>query len=178
MKKLFSLIVLLLILVLGYFLIWPGFREKPLVQVASFEECAAAGMPIMESYPRQCRSANGQSFSENIGNELEKSDLIVIDSPRPNQTIKGETIISGRARGPWFFEASFPVKLFDETNKEIATTVAQAQGEWMTEGFVPFKATLLIPASFSGKATLLLKKDNPSGEPQFDDELIVPIIVN
>jgi hypothetical protein len=34
-------------------------------QISSFEECAAAGNPIMESYPRQCR-ADGQTFVEKI----------------------------------------------------------------------------------------------------------------
>jgi len=30
----------------------------------------------MESYPRQCRVPDGETFTENIGNELEKDDLI------------------------------------------------------------------------------------------------------
>ena len=30
---------------------------------SNFEECVAAGGPVMESYPRQCR-ANGQTFVE------------------------------------------------------------------------------------------------------------------
>ena len=33
--------------------------------ITNFEECAASGNPIMESYPRQCR-ANGQTFAERI----------------------------------------------------------------------------------------------------------------
>lgn len=33
--------------------------------ITNFEECAAAGNPIMESYPRQC-AANGQTFTEEI----------------------------------------------------------------------------------------------------------------
>jgi len=34
-------------------------------KITSFEECAAAGNPVMESYPRQCR-ADGQTFTEEI----------------------------------------------------------------------------------------------------------------
>ncbi|PIR82824.1 hypothetical protein COU20_00140 [Candidatus Kaiserbacteria bacterium CG10_big_fil_rev_8_21_14_0_10_59_10] len=34
--------------------------------VQSFEECVAAGNPVMESYPRQCRSADGQLFVEDV----------------------------------------------------------------------------------------------------------------
>lgn len=34
-------------------------------EITSFEECAAAGNPVMESYPRQCR-ADGQTFVETV----------------------------------------------------------------------------------------------------------------
>jgi hypothetical protein len=37
------------------------------VKIDTFEACANAGNPIMESYPRQC-SANGQTFVEKIEN--------------------------------------------------------------------------------------------------------------
>jgi hypothetical protein len=30
--------------------------------IDSFEECAAAGYPVMESYPRQCRTPDGRTF--------------------------------------------------------------------------------------------------------------------
>jgi hypothetical protein len=33
--------------------------------VTSFEECVAAGNPVMESYPRQCR-AGDKHFVENV----------------------------------------------------------------------------------------------------------------
>lgn len=34
-------------------------------EINSFEECEAAGNPVMESYPRQC-SANGQTYTEEL----------------------------------------------------------------------------------------------------------------
>lgn len=37
----------------------------PEENIASFDDCVAAGNPVMESYPRQC-SANGQTFVEEI----------------------------------------------------------------------------------------------------------------
>lgn len=35
-------------------------------EIRSFEECAAAGNPVMESYPRQCRTPDGRTFTEEI----------------------------------------------------------------------------------------------------------------
>lgn len=48
-------------------------EEIPVItKITNFEECAAAGNPVMESYPRQC-SANGQTFSEKlIGGERDE----------------------------------------------------------------------------------------------------------
>jgi len=39
-------------------------------RVVSFEECAKAGYPVMESYPRQCMTAHGDVFVEEDINEL------------------------------------------------------------------------------------------------------------
>ena len=47
--------------------------------ITNFDDCLAAGFPIMESYPRQCRAADGTIYVEDIGNELEKIDLIRLD---------------------------------------------------------------------------------------------------
>ena len=35
-------------------------------RITNFEECAAAGNPIMESFPRQCRDSEGNLFVEDI----------------------------------------------------------------------------------------------------------------
>jgi hypothetical protein len=145
--------------------------------IASFEECANAGYPIMESYPPRCQAPDGQTFAQDIGNEFEKNDLIRIASPRPNTTVSRSLVITGEARGEWFFEASFPIHLKDASGENITSTVAQAEGEWMTTEFVPFQATLDIPDTFSGHAVLVLEKDNPSGLPEHADSLRVPIEV-
>ena len=41
--------------------------------VENFEDCVANGNAIMESYPRQCRTADGRTFTENIGNVVTAS---------------------------------------------------------------------------------------------------------
>lgn len=47
------------------FLVIDMLDRKPIVNIKSFEECVAAGNPVFESYPRQCR-ANGRMFVEVI----------------------------------------------------------------------------------------------------------------
>ncbi|HEY4509806.1 MAG TPA: Gmad2 immunoglobulin-like domain-containing protein [Candidatus Paceibacterota bacterium] len=178
MKQVF-LIGGILIVVVGlgvvYFFLQQEKGDIDDVSVANFEECRTAGYPIMESYPQRCRTPDGKTFAEDIGNELEKADLIRVVSPRPTQTISSPLVLEGEARGVWFFEASFPIKLLDGNGKEIAVAIAQAQGEWMTEEFVPFLATLEFSMPDTEGGTLIFQKDNPSGLPEHADSLVMPI---
>jgi len=177
MKKTIKIIIFLVALLVLVLLIYRGstlMREAP--EITSFAECIANGGPILESYPRQCKTPDGKTFTENIGNELDKADLIRINSPRPNESITSPLTITGEARGYWFFEASFPIELQDESGNIIAQHYATAQTDWMTENFVSFSATLSFTPPSSNKGTLILRRDNPSGLPENDDELIIPVI--
>jgi translocator protein len=147
------------------------------IVITNFNECVEAGNAVMESYPRQCRVANGGVFTEYIGNELEKMDLIKINYPRSNQAIKSPLTISGEARGFWFFEADFPVILTNWDGLIIGEGIAQAKGDWMTEDFVPFEAVIEFEKpDYKNNGSLILKKDNPSGLPEYDDALEIPVL--
>jgi len=104
------------------------------------------------------------------------ADLISVTFPTKGAEISNPVTITGTARGMWYFEASFPVEILDESGTSIAMVPAQAQGEWMTENFVPFSVTVSFPAQPAGsRGTLILHKDNPSGEPERDQSVIIPI---
>lgn len=181
MKQKFLITVIILLIIIAaitlvYFNIGRFNHDQTKIKsITSFEECAALGQPIIESYPRQCRYHN-QTFTENIGNELDKSDLIRINSPRPNQKVQSPLTITGEARGNWFFEASFPIRIYDDNNNLLSTAIATAQSEWMTVDFVPFLATLEFTNPQTPKGLLILQKDNPSGLSEYDDQLEVPVI--
>ena len=103
------------------------------------------------------------------------AEMIQVDLT-PNTQITSPLTITGKARGPWYFEASFPIELQDANGAVLAMTTAQAQGDWMTEDFVPFTATLNFPAQPAGSlGKIVLKRDNPSGEPQNDASIVVPV---
>lgn len=111
-----------------------------------------------------------------------KSDLIKLASPFPLGVIESPLLISGEARGYWFFEASFPIYLTNWDGLIIAEGYATAEGDWMTEDFVPYTASLdfvspynPVDADFMKNGTLILKKDNPSGLPENDDALEIPV---
>lgn len=121
----------------------------------------------------------------------DKSDIIVVDFPKPGDIVSSPLVVKGRARGNWFFEASFPAELIQiaegtdgapDMRVVLAQTFAQAEGDWMTTDFVPFEATMMFPPIRCGEskcapqsATLVLKKDNPSGLPQTEDSISIPV---
>lgn len=105
------------------------------------------------------------------------ADNIVVELPFPGAVTGKSFSVVGKARGMWYFEASFPVKVLDRDGKVLAQVPAQAQGEWMTSEFVPFKVDIQVPDSYIGPATLVLQKDNPSGLPQNDASISFPITI-
>lgn len=102
-------------------------------------------------------------------------NLIKVELPFPGAVVGKDFSVLGKARGNWFFEASFPVVVLDKDGNVLSTAVAQAKTDWMTTDFVEFKADFNIPQSYIGKATLVLKKDNPSGMPENDASVSFPI---
>jgi hypothetical protein len=153
-----------------------GCGEKPTAAITNFDECVAAGNPVMESYPRQCNDKQGNHFTEKIA--AEKKDII-LDYPIAEQTVTSPLKLSGRARGSWFFEASFPVILTNWDGLIIASGTATTKSDWMTEKLVPFEATLEFKndSPVSNRASLILKKDNPSGLPENDDALEITVFL-
>lgn len=118
------------------------------------------------------------SFVEDVGDNgdrNDKRDIIRVFELRRGSVISSPLTIKGEARGTWYFEASFPVRLLNSDGKEIAVAPAQAQGEWMTEEFVPFEVVLQFSPPTTSTGTLVLEKDNPSGLPEHANELRVPV---
>jgi Immunoglobulin-like domain of bacterial spore germination len=108
--------------------------------------------------------------------------LIIVDVPLPNTLISSPLQITGKARGPWYFEASFPVSVVNWDGLIIAEGIATAEGDWMTEDFVPFTATLTFTSPYQAtdpvfmqKGALILQKDNPSGLPEHDAAIEIPL---
>ncbi len=152
-------------------------RQNP--SITNYSECSARGYEIAESFPRQCRTPEGKIFTEDIGNIVEKTDLIIVENLIPGEIISvSPLIVKGKARGSWFFEGSFPIEIIDLNGKKHSPAVAEAEGDWMTEEFVPFTASLYLENIPQGDATLVLRKDNPSGLPEFDDSLFFPVKIN
>src|SRR3989344_3397568 len=73
MKIFYIVIILILAVIAGYFA-FDLDSQSPQKEINSFEDCTAAGYPVMESYPRQCQTPEGTVFTEEVENQ--NRDLI------------------------------------------------------------------------------------------------------
>ena len=103
------------------------------------------------------------------------SQAPVLTTPQPDEVVSSPLQVSGEAYGTWYFEASFPIELRDANNNLVTQAIAQAQSDWMVEDFVAFEAMLTFGQPQTPAGRLILKKDNPSGLPEFDQQVEIPV---
>jgi len=103
------------------------------------------------------------------------SDQIIVTGPIPDQLITSPLIITGEARGTWFFEATFPVSLLDSNEKVLALHYGITEEEWMTEDFISFTANTEFDEPETATGFLVLNKNNPSDIREHDAQLIIPV---
>lgn len=146
---------ILLIVVIGLLLIGVGYffwkdESKPETEILTQDEQSQVSEPI--NHP-----------------------LITVESPAQNSVISSPLEINGQARGQWYFEATFPIDLYDGNNQKLAEGFATAQGDWMTTEYTPFTAQLNFETPTTPDGKLVFRRSNPSGLPENDDQLEIPI---
>lgn len=57
--------IFIVILVTGV-IVWKYQKTSKIQSISTFEECAQAGYPIMESYPKQCSTPDGRNFTKQV----------------------------------------------------------------------------------------------------------------
>ena len=164
-KKVILGAVIILLIALGawWFLADKGSKEEAVVCTMEAKICPDGSS--VGRIPPQCDFA-----------PCPKEDLIQVEVPWANEAISSPLVIKGKARGSWFFEGVFPVKLYDGNGQLLVATTAQATKDWLSEDFVPFEAELKFLLPETERGTLVLEKDNPSGLAENADELRVPVL--
>ena len=107
--------------------------------------------------PDSPRGRSTSSPSEAPEKSLQLSGL------RAGDTLRSPALVQGQARGGWYFEGQFVLKLYDSLQRLLALVPAKATKDWMTDDFVPFRGELTWK-KYSGPGTLVLEADNPSGD--------------
>lgn len=140
--------------------------------------CLVAFFAYMRLAPSVQRPSDDQPATSTPTLPEEKpgiKDLIEITRPASATLVESPLLIKGRARGTWFFEASFPIKLVDGNGNLLGSTIATAETDWMTTEFVPFTANLTFTLPSTTTGMLIFEKDNPSGLPEHAAEFRMPV---
>lgn len=106
--------------------------------------------------------------------------LIRVDTPARAETVTSPIQLSGEARGQWFFEANASVVVTDWDGRIIGESYITADEDWMTESFVPFSGTVsyeLPEESYSASGTVIFQRANPSGLPENDAAVEIPVLL-
>lgn len=117
--------------------------------------------------------------------EPEPSEIVNIDTsplrvtaPAAGSVVQNPIELRGEAPGNWFFEADAPVVVVNWDGLIIGESYIQAQGDWMTTDLVSFTGTVEydLPAdSYSASGTIIFQKANPSGLPEHDVAVEIPV---
>lgn len=152
-----------------------GWEKSVDANITSFDECVAAGNPVMESNPPSCATKDGKTFTQETGGETELAPDIVVTDPSSNQLVSSPLRVAGRAMGPWFFEANAGLKVIDDQGIVLGQSFIQAQGEWMTEEYVEFEGKVEFDPGGANTGEVVFENANPSGDPVRAKEIRIPV---
>lgn len=101
-----------------------------------------------------------------------------IENPAPLESVSSPINISGNAPGNWFFEAQLSVELQDQAGEIMAETSISTDENWMTTDQVPFSGIINYEnPNNETNATLVIRSANPSGLPEKEKSLSIPLLI-
>ncbi len=140
------LVVVILLLGAGFWMI----NKKPVVNTP----------PVVATTP---------AISGDVGN-------FVSFSVAPGTTVSGVIKATGSLTGGYFFEANMGVKILDANKNVLKSTNGTATSDWMTSDPVSFTTTLDFTGIPAGQGYIRLHNDNPSGMPENDKYIDIPVV--
>ncbi len=157
MKALTALkILVVLFAVIIVALLWALFFYNP-------AKTPSGSVPAGTRAPAAIVSAEG---SLAIATSSLQSDMAVSSPLALEGTVTG---------GGWFFEATFPIEVVAADGTVLGTAAARAGTDWTSTGTVPWSAEVAFAAPHGSSGYVLLKNDNPSGDPSKGRMLQVPV---
>ncbi|MBX4199921.1 Gmad2 immunoglobulin-like domain-containing protein [Candidatus Parcubacteria bacterium] len=167
MKSLITWILIIVVLVGGWYLYKRNESPTPLPNTTDNTGTNSTDNGNSSSTP--------STVTRSVGSPATAND-IVVTTPKQGDSIISPITVTGKARGTWYFEASAPVVIIDTTGATLGQGTIQAQSDWMTTDFVPFKGTInFTHATGTVAGALVFLNDNPSGQASTSKYLVVPI---
>lgn len=139
----------------------------------------------------QCNSGSNQKPKEIINEHdvseapmetiTEDQNAVTSDLPSINikadQLLKSPLKITVNSEGKWSgFEGELgTIELLDEHNNTLGQCILSTTENWMVNGPVNYNCDLIYNTDSSGKGTLVVKNNNPTGKVEHDKSFIIPV---
>ncbi len=111
--------------------------------------------------------------SKILGNKEDLLDFSIF----PDTIVHGILSYRGTIKGGYFFEANILVSVLDANKKLLKAGNGIAKSEWMTSGPVDFEGNIDFTVLPKGPAYIEIHNDNPSGLPEHDKSILIPIVI-
>lgn len=143
--------------------------------------------PIRKTYSNACEAdkAGAEIIAEGSCPEIHRTgntaDRVEIISPLAGSSVDSPIEIQTRLPGNWLFEASAPVVLTNRDGLIIAEGTITTPDDRMTTDLVVATGSIsfeLDPDSYSDQGYLILQKANPSGLPENDEAVEIPVLLD
>jgi len=176
-------VIILIVAVTASFFVWQYEKDHPIGDGQSGQNLPInkkSGQVACSMIAKQCPDG---SYVSQTGPNCEFAacpavvgmpDEPTIASPKSDDIISSPVSVSGQARGGWFFEASFPIQVYDSNDRLLGSGSAKfvpknANDTWMTNDFVDFQGGVQFSQPATDSGYILFKNDNPSGDPAKDE---------
>jgi eight-cysteine-cluster-containing protein len=152
------------------------FREQNAVKlITNYSQCEENGFEVSGESPKKCKTPDGREFFEELQVPTPDVTDMVVVFPEQGDRVSSPVEVIGKAKGNWFFEATFPVTVLDDNQNEIGYGFVESLGEWMTEDFVDFKGEITFNSAGHDGGEIVFKNSNPSGMPEFEKSVSVKV---
>ena len=95
----------------------------------------------------------------------------------PNTKVSEKKIIQGVVKSNYFFEGNIGVNILGNDKKLLRSGHATAVGEWASPDPVKFQGELDFSGLVKGPAFIEIHNDNPTGLPENDKSILVPVVI-
>ncbi len=169
-SKINTVLIVVLVVLVGYFVLSKHKANAP-----------TSEMPV--STPREILVTGKADKSDLISFTIARSTEVTrdkVDALGTERALVGKMDAVGVIKGGYFFEGNIVVNILDKDKKLLRAGHGEATTDWMTSGPVSFKATIDasgLPGAYGGPGYIEIRNDNPSGLPENDKSILIPVTI-
>lgn len=124
--------------------------------------------------PRQNTKEEDVQEVKDIELKTKEGLTFTLSSPLPKSELGCTFLLSGKMPREWFFENVFPYRIEIE-GVEVVRGLVQSHDDYTVKEMLTFSQELECIGKCLGNSEIILRRDNPSGLEENDDEYRIPV---